>query len=54
LKEALHEGFRQAPHYCKDFPYTRLYDYIQTPEGSYVIRILGNLMKPEDPIRSGF
>jgi hypothetical protein len=29
-------------------------DYVQRPKGSYVIRLLGNLMKPEDPMTWGF
>jgi tRNA pseudouridine13 synthase len=48
-------GFRQAPLWCKDFSYMgSLILYFKLPKGSYATTLLRELMKPEDPIRSGF
>jgi tRNA pseudouridine13 synthase len=48
-------GFRQAPLYCRDFSYTdALTLCFKLPKGSYATTLLRELMKPEDPIRSGF
>jgi len=48
-------GFRQAPLWCKDFSYTgSLTLYFKLPKGSYATTLLRELMKPEDPIKSGF
>jgi tRNA pseudouridine13 synthase len=48
-------GFRQAPLWCKDFSYTdSLILHFKLPKGSYATTLLRELMKPEDPIKSGF
>ena len=48
-------GFRQAPLCCKDFSYMgSLTLYFKLPKGSYATTLLRELMKPEDPIKSGF
>jgi tRNA pseudouridine13 synthase len=48
-------GFRQTPLCCKDFYYAdSLLLYFKLPKGSYATTLLRELMKPEDPIRSGF
>src|SRR5919197_5275073 len=48
-------GFRQAPLWCKDFSYRdSLILRFKLPKGSYATTLLRELMKPEDPIRSGF
>ena len=48
-------GFRQAPLWCKDFSYMgSLTLYFKLPKGSYATTLLRELMKPEDPIKSGF
>jgi tRNA pseudouridine13 synthase len=48
-------GFRQAPLWCKDFSYTdSLTLHFKLPKGSYATTLLRELMKPEDPIKSGF
>ena len=48
-------GFRQTPLWCKDFFYMgKLILYFKLPKGSYATTLLRELMKPEDPIRSGF
>jgi tRNA pseudouridine13 synthase len=48
-------GFRQAPLWCKDFSYMgSLILYFKLPKGSYATTLLRELMKPEDPIRSGY
>jgi tRNA pseudouridine13 synthase len=48
-------GFRQAPLCCRDFSYTdSLRLGFKLPKGSYATTLLRDLMKPEDPIRSGF
>ncbi|HEU4604675.1 MAG TPA: tRNA pseudouridine(13) synthase TruD [Nitrososphaera sp.] len=48
-------GFRQAPLWCMDFSYTSpLAVSFKLPKGSYATTLLRELVKPEDPIRSGF
>jgi tRNA pseudouridine13 synthase len=48
-------GFRQSPLCCKDFSYMgSLTLYFKLPKGSYATTLLRELMKPEDPIKSGF
>ncbi|HET7345151.1 MAG TPA: tRNA pseudouridine(13) synthase TruD [Nitrososphaeraceae archaeon] len=48
-------GFRQAPLCCRDFSYAdSLTLCFKLPKGSYATTLLRDLMKPEDPIRSGF
>ena len=48
-------GFRQAPLWCMDFSYTSpLAVSFKLPKGSYATTLLRELIKPEDPIRSGF
>jgi len=48
-------GFRQTPLCCNDFSYTdSLILSFKLPKGSYATTLLRELMKPEDPIRSGF
>src|ERR671930_2007937 len=48
-------GFRQAPLWCKDFSYMdSVILHFKLPKGSYATTLLRELMKPEDPIRSGF
>jgi tRNA pseudouridine13 synthase len=48
-------GFRQTPLCCNDFSYTdSLIISFKLPKGSYATTLLRELMKPEDPIRSGF
>ncbi|MDQ3902346.1 MAG: tRNA pseudouridine(13) synthase TruD, partial [Thermoproteota archaeon] len=48
-------GFRQVPLWCKDFSYMNsLTLHFKLPKGSYATTLLRELMKPEDPIRSGF
>ena len=48
-------GFRQTPLCCQDFSYVNsLILHFKLPKGSYATTLLRELMKPEDPIRSGF
>jgi tRNA pseudouridine13 synthase len=48
-------GFRQTPLCCRDFSYTdSITVCFKLPKGSYATTLLRDLMKPEDPIRSGF
>jgi tRNA pseudouridine13 synthase len=48
-------GFRQAPLWCMDFSYTSpLAVSFKLPKGSYATTLLRELIKPEDPISSGF
>jgi len=49
-------GFRQAPLWCMDFSYNKspLAVSFKLPKGSYATTLLRELIKPEDPIRSGF
>ncbi len=50
-------GFRQAPLWCTDFSYGKDDDLVvsfKLPKGSYATTLLREIMKPKDPIRSGF
>lgn len=49
-------GFRQAPLWCMDFSYNKspLLVSFKLPKGSYATTLLRELIRPEDPIRSGF
>jgi tRNA pseudouridine13 synthase len=48
-------GFRQTPLCCRDFSYTdSITVCFKLPKGSYATTLLRDLMKPQDPIRSGF
>jgi len=48
-------GFRQAPLCCRDFSYKgRLVLSFKLPKGSYATTLLREIMKPKDPIKSGF
>jgi tRNA pseudouridine13 synthase len=49
-------GFRQAPLWCFDFSYSKnpLVTSFKLPKGSYATTLLREIIKPEDPIRSGF
>ena len=49
-------GFRQAPLCCRNFSYVQnpLTVLFKLPKGSYATTLLRELIKPEDPIRSGF
>jgi tRNA pseudouridine13 synthase len=49
-------GFRQAPLWCMDFSYSRnpLAVSFRLPKGSYATTLLREIIKPQDPIRSGF
>lgn len=48
-------GFRQAPLWCMDFAHRgRLELSFQLPKGSYATTLLREIIKPEDPIKSGF
>ena len=50
-------GFRQAPLWCMDFSFvneTALTLSFKLPKGSYATTLLRELMKPVDPISSGF
>jgi tRNA pseudouridine13 synthase len=49
-------GFRQAPLWCMDFSYNKnpLVVSFRLPKGSYATTLLREIIKPEDPIRSGF
>ncbi len=49
-------GFRQAPLWCRDFAFSRTPVVVsfRLPKGSYATTLLRELMKPRDPIRSGF
>ncbi|MDQ3807729.1 MAG: tRNA pseudouridine(13) synthase TruD [Thermoproteota archaeon] len=57
MQELSHQGgFRQAPLWCTDFWYEHdpLSVSFRLPKGSYATTLLREIMKPEDPIRSGF
>jgi tRNA pseudouridine13 synthase len=57
MQELSHQGgFRQAPLWCTDFSYTKnpLFVSFKLPKGSYATTLLREIIKPEDPIRSGF
>ncbi|MCI0564742.1 MAG: tRNA pseudouridine(13) synthase TruD [Nitrososphaera sp.] len=50
-------GFRQAPLWCTDFAFRTSPELAATfrlPKGSYATTLLRELIKPQDPIRSGF
>jgi tRNA pseudouridine13 synthase len=49
-------GFRQAPLWCTDFSYKRdpLVTSFKLPKGSYATTLLREIIKPDDPITSGF
>jgi tRNA pseudouridine13 synthase len=49
-------GFRQAPLWCMDFSYSKspLVVSFKLPKGSYATTLLRELIRPEEPIRSGF
>jgi tRNA pseudouridine13 synthase len=49
-------GFRQAPLWCIDFSYNKnpLVVSFNLPKGSYATTLLREIIKPRDPIRSGF
>ncbi|HJS68307.1 MAG TPA: tRNA pseudouridine(13) synthase TruD, partial [Nitrososphaera sp.] len=49
-------GFRQAPLWCMDFSYRQgpLATSFKLPKGSYATTLLREIIKPEDPIKSGF
>jgi tRNA pseudouridine13 synthase len=57
MQELSHQGgFRQAPLWCTDFWYERdpLKVSFKLPKGSYATTLLREIIKPDDPIRSGF
>jgi tRNA pseudouridine13 synthase len=57
IQELSHQGgFRQAPLWCMDFSYKRdpLMVLFKLPKGSYATTLLREIIKPDDPIRSGF
>jgi tRNA pseudouridine13 synthase len=57
MQELSHQGgFRQAPLWCTDFRYERdpLTVSFKLPKGSYATTLLREIIKPDDPIRSGF
>ena len=57
MQELSHQGgFRQAPLWCMDFSYERdpLIISFKLPKGSYATTLLREIIKPDDPIRSGF
>jgi len=57
MQELSHQGgYRQAPLWCMDFSYKRdpLMVSFKLPKGSYATTLLREIIKPDDPIRSGF
>ena len=57
MQELSHQGgFRQAPLWCTDFRYEQdpLTVSFKLPKGSYATTLLREIIKPGDPIRSGF
>jgi tRNA pseudouridine13 synthase len=57
MQELSHQGgFRQAPLWCTDFWYERdpLMVSFKLPKGSYATTLLREIIKPDDPIMSGF
>jgi tRNA pseudouridine13 synthase len=57
MQELSHQGgFRQAPLWCTDFWYKLdpLRVSFKLPKGSYATTLLREIIKPDDPIRSGF
>ncbi|MDP9462477.1 MAG: tRNA pseudouridine(13) synthase TruD [Thermoproteota archaeon] len=56
MQELSHQGgFRQAPLWCTDFSYKRdpLKVSFKLPKGSYATTLLREIIKPDDPIKSG-
>jgi len=49
-------GFRQAPLWCMDFSYNKspLVVSFKLPKGSYATTLLREMIRPEEPIMSGF
>jgi tRNA pseudouridine13 synthase len=57
MQELSHQGgFRQAPLWCMGFAYrtSPLVVSFRLPKGSYATTLLRELVRPQDPIRSGF
>ncbi|MEP0826413.1 MAG: tRNA pseudouridine(13) synthase TruD [Nitrososphaera sp.] len=58
MQELSHQGgFRQAPLWCMDFSYSKspaLTVSFKLPKGSYATTLLREIIKPKDPIKSGF
>ncbi|HEX2013664.1 MAG TPA: tRNA pseudouridine(13) synthase TruD [Nitrososphaera sp.] len=57
MQELSHQGgFRQAPLWCMGFSYRQdpLVVSFKLPKGSYATTLLREIIKPEDPITSGF
>ncbi|HEX7033115.1 MAG TPA: tRNA pseudouridine(13) synthase TruD [Nitrososphaera sp.] len=58
MQELSHQGgFRQAPLWCMDFSYSKtplLTVSFKLPKGSYATTLLREIIKPEDPIKTGF
>ncbi|HZB80391.1 MAG TPA: tRNA pseudouridine(13) synthase TruD [Nitrososphaera sp.] len=57
MQELSHQGgFRQAPLWCTDFSYKRdpLKVSFKLPKGSYATTLLREIIKSDDPIKSGF
>jgi tRNA pseudouridine13 synthase len=58
MQELSHQGgFRQAPLWCMGFSHERgppLTVSFSLPKGSYATTLLREIMRPQDPIRSGF
>lgn len=57
LQELSHQGgFRQAPLWCVDFSYGKspMIVSFKLSKGSYATTLLRELIKPDDPIKSGF
>jgi tRNA pseudouridine13 synthase len=57
MQELSHQGgFRQAPLWCMDFSYSTspLAVSFKLPKGSYATTLLREIIKPDDPIKSGF
>lgn len=57
MQELSHQGgFRQAPLWCTGFSYRQnpLTVSFRLPKGSYATTLLREIIKPEDPIKSGF
>ena len=58
MQELSHQGgFRQALLWCIDFSFKQqspLKVSFKLPKGSYATTLLREIIKPEDPIKSGF
>lgn len=57
MQELSHQGgFRQAPLWCMDFSYSKspMIVSFKLPKGSYATTLLREIIKPSDPIKSGF